>query len=168
MKIIRRNTFETNSSSTHAIAIPKEPSYKKLSHVDFKWGEFGWEYEVYYDTFSKASYLYTMLRYFNGEYYPEYNKASLYLETIKKYLDEENITYSFEEHSDDTWGDGYVDHGGDTPDVIEGILETKESFLTYLFDERAYVSTGNDNDWGYNTLEPDVDGVEYDVYYKGN
>ena len=37
---IRKNTFETNSSSTHAIAIPKEPNFKKQSHVDFKWEEF--------------------------------------------------------------------------------------------------------------------------------
>lgn len=195
MRIIRKNTFETNSSSTHAIAIPKEPSYKKLSHVDFKWGEFGWEYVIYYDTPNKANYLYTMIRYFNGEYIPEYNKSNLYLETIKKYLDEENITYSFELSTDDTWGDGYIDHGGDTPDVIEGILKTKESFLAYLFDERAYVSTGNDNDRGYYipgigssddyynwTYGDDAYRIgrekyenalkeykqEYDLFYKGN
>ena len=168
MRIVRRNTFETNSSSTHAIGIPRESGYKKLTHIDFKWGEFGWEFEIYYDTFSKASYLYTMLQYFDGHYKPEFNKYAEYLEKIKKYLDEENITYTFEEPRDSSWDNGYVDHGGDTPDVIDGILETKESFLTYLFDERAYVSTGNDNDWGYNTLEPDIDGVEYNVYYKGN
>lgn len=168
MKIIRKNTFETNSSSTHAIAIPKVPCYMQKPHVDFKWGEFGWEYEVYYDTASKASYLYTMIRYFNGEYIPEYNKYYLYLETIKKYLDEENITYSFEPRSDNTWGDGYVDHGCNTPDVVEGILKTKESFLAYLFDERAYVSTGNDNNDGYYIPTSKDEYTEYDMYYKGN
>lgn len=188
---IRKSTFETNSSSTHAIAIPKKPTFKKQSHVDFKWGEFGWEYKVYYDTVSKASYLYTMLNYFDGGYTPEYNKRSVYLETIKKYLDEENITYSFEPSRGDVWENGYVDHGGDNPKVIEGILKTKESFLTYLFDENAYVSTGNDNDEGYFIpgvgLESDYGDYDdykslhekyykamkeyekdYDVYYKGN
>ena len=195
MKLIRNNTFETNSSSTHAIVVPRKPNYKKLSHVDFKWGEFGWEYVVYYDTPNKANYLYTMIRYFDGEYIPEYNKSALYLETIKKYLDEENITYSFELSSSDTWGDGYVDHGADSPEVIEGILKTKESFLTYLFDKRAYVSTGNDNDRGYYLPEIGCSDdyyswdddeeeyrkgqekynnackeyeLDYDVYYKGN
>lgn len=195
MKLIRKQTFETNSSSTHAIAIPKEPSYKKLSHVDFKWGEFAWEYAVYYDTLSKASYLYTLIRYSNGEFDIDYRNASSYLETIKKYLDEEKITYSFEASSGDIWDDGYVDHGGSGQDVVEGILKTKESFLTYLFDERAYVSTGNDNESGYyipgvgtsddyyNWTYDDVDykkGQEryenacneykqrYDVFYKGN
>ena len=168
MKIIRQNTFETNSSSTHAIAIPKTPCYIKRSHVDFRWGEFGWEYVVYYDTPSKASYLYTMIRYFNGEYDAELNKYTEYLETIKKYLDEENITYSFEEVTDDIWGDGYVDHGADSPEVVEGILKTKESLLAYLFDERAYVSTGNDNADGYYIPTSKDEYTEYDMYYKGN
>lgn len=180
---IRKNTFETNSSSTHAIAIPKEPNFKKQSHVDFKWGEFGWEYEVYYDTESKASYLYTMIQYFV--------KSKNYISLIKEYLDNANITYSFEESRGDIWDNGYVDHGGDNKDVIEGILKTKESFLTYLFDERAYVSTGNDNDEGYfipgvgvesdygdyhdyKSLHEKYDKAmeeykkDYDVYYKGN
>lgn len=187
MKLIRNNTFETNSSSTHAIGVPKKSNYKKLSHVDFKWGEFGWEYKVYYDTFSKASYLYTMIRYFDGDYIPEFNKAGEYISKIRQYLDEERITYKFEEASDSTWGDGYVDHGAYSPEVIEGILKSKESFLTYLFDERAYVSTGNDNGGGY--CLPEVGcfddycwsddeekynnackeyELDYDVYYKGN
>lgn len=146
---IRKNTFETNSSSTHAIAIPKKPNYKKQSHINFKWGEFGWEYVVYRDTTSKASYLYTMLRYFDGDYIPELNNMNVYINKIKQYLDDENITYSFEKPSPDSWDDGHVDHGADGLDVIEGILKNKDSFLTYLFDERAYVSTGNDNDRGY-------------------
>ena len=90
MKLIRNNTFETNSSSTHAIAIPKKSNYKIQKHVDFHWGEFGWEYEVYYDTSSKASYLYTMIRYFNGDYIKEHNKANEYISKIRQYLDEEN------------------------------------------------------------------------------
>ena len=195
MKLIRNNTFETNSSSTHAIAIPKKSNYKIQKHVDFHWGEFGWEYKVYYDTSSKASYLYTMIRYFNGDYIKEHNKANEYISKIRQYLDEENITYDFEEINDRTWGDGYVDHGSYSPEVVDGILKSKESFLTYLFDKRAYVSTGNDNDRGYylpeigcsddyyswsDTEEEYQKGrekynnacqeyeLEYDIYYKGN
>lgn len=38
---IRQNVFETNSSSTHSIAIPKECDISRLSHIVFGFGEFG-------------------------------------------------------------------------------------------------------------------------------
>lgn len=41
---VRRGTFETNSSSTHAICITKsEYRHNLFSHIDFEIGEFGWE-----------------------------------------------------------------------------------------------------------------------------
>lgn len=41
---VRRGTFETNSSSTHAICITKsEYRHNSFSHIDFEIGEFGWE-----------------------------------------------------------------------------------------------------------------------------
>lgn len=57
---IRRNCFETNSSSTHAICITKRKIDKDNlpSKVEFKHDEFGWEFEVYEDVLTKASYLY--------------------------------------------------------------------------------------------------------------
>ena len=57
---IRRGTFETNSSSTHAICITKSDVKKcDLSkNVTFTHGEFGWEVEEYYGLWEKASYLY--------------------------------------------------------------------------------------------------------------
>ena len=192
MIIIRHNTFETNSSSTHAIGIPRKSNYKKQKHIDFYWGEFGWEYNVYYDTLSKASYLYTMIKYFNGDYIKEHNKACEYISKIRQYLDEEDITYCFEEsHCSDYFDNGYIDHGSYSAEIVEGILKSKESFLTYLFDDKAYVSTGNDNEDGYYIPEIgrendfydfDEDGdydkewnekitqieLEYDMYYKGN
>ena len=36
MKIIRKNVFETNSSSTHVISITKHREYQLPKHVDFK------------------------------------------------------------------------------------------------------------------------------------
>lgn len=40
MKTIRSNVFETNSSSTHSIAIPKNCS--ETNYISFHIGEFGW------------------------------------------------------------------------------------------------------------------------------
>ena len=45
---IRRGTFETNSSSTHAICIAKD-DYELKDHIDFHTGEYGWECKEYGD-----------------------------------------------------------------------------------------------------------------------
>ena len=52
---IRQNVFETNSSSTHSIAIPKECDTSRLSHIVFGFGKFGWEK----DEVDPINYLYT-------------------------------------------------------------------------------------------------------------
>ena len=65
MKVkIRKNLFETNSSSTHVISICKIPSWKLMEHegnqtIEFNGGEFGWEFKLYTDVQSKADYLWT-------------------------------------------------------------------------------------------------------------
>lgn len=63
---IRKSVFETNSSSTHAICITKKKdNYKIPKHIDFEFGEFGWECDEYHDTRNKASYLITAIFSFN-------------------------------------------------------------------------------------------------------
>ena len=66
-KVIRKGTFETNSSSTHAICICTD---KKLleemeypEHLYFGIGEHGWEYERLNTPKEKANYLYTAILY---------------------------------------------------------------------------------------------------------
>lgn len=153
MKIIRKSVFETNSSSTHVISITKHREYQLPKHVDFKFGEFGWEYEVYKDTSDKANYLYTMIKYFNNK--------EVYINTIKKYLDEENISYTFETETDES---GYVDHGSCGLEIVENILESKEKLFSFLFDNKSYVTTGNDNDDGYYIPEIGCESDAYDEY----
>ena len=75
MKIqVRKNVFETNSSSVHAIAVTSKPAkteYLKYESVHFVTGKFGWEHTIYCDTGAKASYLWTALVHnFIKEYVP--------------------------------------------------------------------------------------------------
>ena len=56
MKIIRKNVFETNSSSTHSISISKLNDYILPKEINFTFGEFGWEFSKYTSSFDKASY----------------------------------------------------------------------------------------------------------------
>ena len=59
MKIIRRSVFETNSSSTHALAITKSnENLNKPSLISLDYdGEYGWEYKILNDLDSKFTYL---------------------------------------------------------------------------------------------------------------
>ena len=167
MKIIRKSVFETNSSSTHVISITKHSNYNIPKHINFKFGEFGWEYATYKDMESKASYLYTMTEYFNGEYIEEFNKRELYLKKIMEYLDEEGVTYTFEDRKVNEYGwddNGFIDHGAYSPEIIEGILESKEKFFRYLFDDRSYITTGNDNNLGYYIPEIGYEDDYFDEY----
>lgn len=68
MKTIRRNVFETNSSSTHSVSIRKGDignSYLSVNSEDNKvhisFGEYGWGYEKLDTQDERLSYLCTML-----------------------------------------------------------------------------------------------------------
>lgn len=90
---IRRGTFETNSSSTHAICITKSNADMENlpSHVTFTRGEFGWENAEYSDLWSKASYLYeSICACYSGD---ERKEA---IDNLIKILGKYNINCDFE------------------------------------------------------------------------
>lgn len=66
MKTIRKNCFETNSSSTHSLTIfTKNKTYTKkdtkhLRGLEVECGEFGWENKTYTSPIDKASYFWTL------------------------------------------------------------------------------------------------------------
>lgn len=63
---IRRNVFETNSSSTHAIAFARDADFTKHPDiVNFRQGEFSWADEEV----SPADYLYTYILVHKMGYY---------------------------------------------------------------------------------------------------
>ena len=64
---IRSSVFETNSSSIHSIAIPR--NCKAIDSVRFNIGEFGWEWDVA----DAANYLYTAIC-FNSDSESEVNE----------------------------------------------------------------------------------------------
>lgn len=80
MKQIRRNVFETNSSSVHTLQISKdglEPSELKLNkdgNIEIELGEFGKNYMIYNTQYEKLQYLISFIAY--GCYY--YDLQELY------------------------------------------------------------------------------------------
>ncbi|MBQ8298416.1 MAG: hypothetical protein IJX99_00835 [Clostridia bacterium] len=172
MRQIRRGTFETNSSSTHAICISKEKIDKeelKGKKVHFGFGEFGWDFDR---DVNIPNYIYTIICDATNE-----KNSQEYINKIKQILDKYGVEYSFEEPiwTKDGYLDfdcGYVDHADCTP--MQSILADEELFLSLLFDNRSFVATGNDNSGfgeAYEELLGEAEGAlkeTHEIFWKGN
>jgi len=162
MRQVRLGVFETNSSSTHSLCITKEVVEPSTKSIDFRFGEFGWEFDEYNTTQEKASYLYTGI-YENG--------LEVFIDQIKKYLNSDNIYYTFEEPKYYTsnnckfFDSGFVDHGGELISFIKDVCSNKEKLYSYLFSNDSFVLTGNDN--SEREVDIRVNYPHYE-YYKGN
>lgn len=192
MKIqVRRNIFETNSSSLHAISIVKNSKVKNYpKEVVFDSGEFGWQPDTYYGTFSKACYLWEAILDYSYKEGNEYiNEVKLVIEKITNILNKHGIKATFiygnVEVVKKVWSDetehlyvkftdgkgnkdeGWLDHGCECHDLIDALIENEDLLLSFLFDENSYILTGNDN---CSEDIPDFpnDGLDRFNYEKGN
>lgn len=185
---IRRNTFETNSSSTHSICISKKPVITG-SNICFNIGEFGWGNE----SVNPANYLYTAILELDDDEHTMLNK-------LKSILKKNGIGYRFEAPKYGKWGEhsyleyGYIDHVYEAREFVTAVLNDEDLLMRYLFGDSA-VYTGNDNSSdmldkcfsAYETIEicdnedvpwpernwveisnPNHDSDNYDYFYKGN
>ena len=154
---VRQSVFETNSSSTHSIAIPKKCD-TIVNQVYFGLDEYGWENSTVRDT---ASYLYTAIMCAYNE--SEQIKKLARLTTI---LNEHDIAYTFEKPQWETYdsgykvlANGYIDHAHATRELVETLLDNDDMLLRYL--SAGIVYTGNDNQ------EPQYNGCNiYDNYIE--
>ena len=185
---IRYNTFETNSSSTHSLAVPKKVAHLP-SDVRFHFGDFGWQLE---DCIDPADYLYTGIVTGGSEI------RNKYLPKLKEVMERNNINakYADYELSEYKCGDetayyvdsryGYVDHSYELMYFLEWLFEDDDRVLRFISD--GLVFTGNDNDeessffinrnkkvlynWelGENCTNPYYmeNCGDYDWFYKGN
>ena len=164
---IRKGMFETNSSSTHTIIVTNQ-NCEPGAIVDFRIGEFGWEFERLDTIDEKASYLYTM-----GCYVLDRDIYQDLYEILCKYGIK--CTCSCPAHfSENGWLDnGYMDHGGvgDSKQFVDDMLSHEKLLIRYLFSPESFVITGNDNcyedddDWYDKQIDVDYKHKEY---YKGN
>lgn len=145
---IRCSVFETNSSSTHSIAIPK-CSYVP-DHVSFHIGEFGWGWSEV----DAADYLYTAI-YVTSD---TKSKAEEKIARLKNILNKRGITYHLGHVDTHIWHDpydksgnkdffcldnGYIDHGYELVDFVEELLNDGEKLVRFI--SEGLVFTGNDN-----------------------
>lgn len=144
---VRFNMFETNSSSVHALVIPKEQSVIIPKHVILRTGEYGWENAEYGDT---LSYLYTACKYEKRSELPK-------LLNFLKSLD-------IEVEEDDDGGWAYVDHGNEIP--FEELFGNEELLKRFLFGTDSYIKTGNDNENNEEDYPQENDKI--DILWKYN
>ena len=163
--VIRRGVFETNSSSIHSICIAKEPlpELEFPKKLMFKHGEFGWEYECYRSVEGKASYLYAAIcEIYSDKYKCEEIKNKLY-----DILSKRGIEIEFEKEYTDEFGfkvESYIDHSWELKDWLDSLLHSKKRLLNFLFSEKSYIHTGNDNS-GYYIIH---ENYPHEEYYKKN
>lgn len=165
MKAIRNNVFETNSSSTHTIIIPKEYREKEeMEPQKFKahLEEFGWENDRKRNL---LNYIYTGLIYIYGDDYKKYTNK------IDKMLKPYNIEITWAEPKKDEWGyySGYVDHGYELEKFYNDLFTDADLLVDAILN--GYVNTGNDNDetgdeYLYGTIR--IETYDEYRYYKGN
>lgn len=153
---VRFGVFETNSSSTHSICIAFgdiSPPKMEGGVLTIEPGEFGWEVEDHYDFATKASYLYTWCYNKSHTYDDEpekelegerKEKLDLLTETLKEYVGCDEVLYLKE---DSYYPRGYLDHQSDESDRCPALeaFESKETLVQFLFNERSFVHTDNDN-----------------------
>ncbi len=142
---IRYNTFETNSSSTHSLAVPKKVEHIP-SEVRFHFGNFGWGLE---DGIDPADYLYTGIVTSSSEirnkYLPKLKEVMERNNIKAKYADYELSSYKYDKteyYVDSRYG--YVDHGDALAPFLEWLFEDDNRVLRFISD--GLVFTGNDND----------------------
>lgn len=193
MKVMRRNVFESNSSSCHSIAISKEKIPNVAGrHVYFGAGEYGWGQGCVGDT---ASYLHTAI--VNSSTPAQYEER---INKIKEILDRYGVRYEFapvkynkSEYTPDyeyitfappnyQWAS--VDHAGECTELINALLSNEDLLIRYLFGDSC-IYTGNDNSddedsmcycadatiWDDNNEtipNPNHDAEHYDYFFKGN
>lgn len=169
---IRKSTFETNSSSTHAICISKEKVAKGAipSFVKFNHGEFGWMC-CRYDTVSeRASYLYQAIC---DLYYEDSEKKSEHIDSLRSVLSNYGVECEFEgefesiDNNSYEWENGYVDHAEEAREFVDSVMDSDDLLIRYLFGNSVII-TGNDNDDSFDKEMSNNDFKNYQIFYKWN
>jgi hypothetical protein len=170
-KVIRRNVFETNSSSTHSVTIRKGEISKPYLIVDsednkvhVRFGEYGWGYEKLKSQHERLSYLCTMLMETEAEKAFSIEDV-IQTEGFKKineviankcncdgiYFDEKIKTNNYKNSKGETVYyldiDGYIDHQSceDYSSINEFLEDWDTNIIDFIFNDNITVIIDNDN-----------------------
>lgn len=190
---IRIGTFETNSSSTHAIVIPKNCTSDIIPgnyHIEdgiptfiIYGGEYGWEYEVYNNFQSKLNYILqvyseTLLELDKKivEWTKDNTKTTIFwnlFQILSEGTKSKTIRLKLPFKTSNYDG-GYVDHQSVKVQGYMPLMEDKELLKKFLLSSDSLCYTANDNkeygfpfdenDWGDPTEEEKRNNEKYLEY----
>lgn len=188
MKKIRYGIFETNSSSTHAIVIPKEvkeDGYNAYDSLDHDY-EFGREECRLCDSWDeKLAYAYMLLKDNNVAELDTFKNQVIevweklfgnkdYTPTPKDvfdYIDRDGSNGNLTGEDGflvlkERWGN-YIDHACDleNKNILNRLIKDKEFVKRFIFNKNSYITIGGDEYRGYNIK---TIGFEYDYDSKGH
>lgn len=190
MKLIRKGTFETNSSSTHSIVIPKEKTspdevFTTGDSFTFQTGDYGWEFECY----DFANYLWTAIIELSNDltedttYVHPWSKEKCIIYTKDNWKNKiKEVLSPYYKHiifkdpklvhgafNYDYYDNCSIDHVSELAELLYILYNDENLLLNSIL--RGDVYTGNDNDdeddeYDLDTYEDNEDC--FFVYYKGN
>ena len=168
---IRKNVFETNSSSVHAICISKDKELEIPKELTFCFDDYGWQDNLLNTPIQLASYLYTAIY---NLYFDNKDELNDFKNYIYDTLGKHGCDCTFDEPKNERYGIdyGYIDHLGELVPLIESLRKSEKKLLRFLFSPDSFIVTGNDNsDTFYDWLDEFEDSKEkkkVDIYVKGN
>jgi lysozyme family protein len=148
MKKIRKNIFETNSSSTHSVVI-KEGEFKNfpknINSLNITTDDYGWEKHTYTDFTDKASYALTY-----AINYGTKKDLKMLDKILKEQLNIKDIKYdgltlkqALNYVGNDSEKFGYIDH--QSIEEASKIFKDENNLKSFLFSKDSYFKTDNDN-----------------------
>lgn len=171
MRQIRTGVFETNSSSVHSICIANDmPDMDKWrgTVLRVKGDDYGWSMEELADPESRMSYMYTA---FMSQFTFEEVQNRL-TEVFREYdieLDFEEPRYRHSKYSGIDYYDCNIDHAYELADFIQATWNDSSTMLSFVFGEKSFVHTGDDNTYWDEYPEHWYDEAEGTTKYeKGN
>lgn len=154
---IRRNVFETNSSSTHSFTYGNTNNDLVVQDDDYvhtSLGEYGWQVEDYSNSRDKLAYILLVAASFNGVSF-WYDRDTTYeekIETLKESEDfqriEDAVKYKMncEGIIIDEYAEGYIDHQSLWHDSFgEWLDDTGASDVEDFIFGNVVLHTDNDN-----------------------
>lgn len=131
-KLIRYGVFETNSSSSHSLSLGSQTSKDFVletiypdeeGKIYINGGEYGWEWDKFNDSITKANYAAQQL---------QYESHDNLIEVIKEVTGAEDVIIDVD--------GGYVDHDS------RGLVSNQKEWLKdFIFNQNSWCFTGNDN-----------------------
>ena len=141
MKTTRHGVFETNSSSTHSISINRSSGLMTTmipesgNTIIIRPDEFGWGPSTHTDPETKASYVWTHILNYSGEYDYKEMLRHVIMDHTGYYV----LLFSMEDGST-----GYIDH--QSQDVAMEVLEDEKTLRSFIFNPSSVLEITNDNE----------------------